>query len=512
MRPGYVALLLLALLGKGIPAKAAGFAENLSPRGEKRVGVRLAGDARRVFAQLGELYGVRVVVDAEFPARPLRLRLAEADFDTALRLAAEVANAFWIALDDGTIFVAANTPEKRRQYEPQVMQTFSLAGSTPEELAETVRLLREVLDMRRIRADTRTNTFTVRDTPERLAVAARLLAELRREPGEVLVEALLLEVDRERARRLGILLPQQVTVVHLGAGLVDFAQLQSLLDTLGPLLEGGQIPAALRGVSLDTLLEALAADPSLLKGALPPFVLFGGGATTFAATLPRATLNLLDLASVTRSLRRISLRARDREEATLFVGERFPVVLATFASLFFPQEVLDLIQQGLFVPPVPAVQYEELGLKFTAEPYLHPAGEVTLRIKLDIRALTPATLNTIPIFSNRVIEQTVRLKPGEALLLSGVRSKTEEETREGTPLLAQLPGIGHVFSRRARRKRETELLVLLRPRILRSARRDRAARRALYIGTEARFSPFGRMPTAPPTTPRTPAPPRQNQN
>ncbi|MFQ5816712.1 MAG: type II secretion system protein GspD [Terriglobia bacterium] len=510
MRSAYAALLLLALLGRGIPAAAAGLEEKPSPGVEKRVAVRLAGDARRVFVALGELYGVRVVVDEEFPARWVRLRLAEADFDTALRLAAQVANAFWISLADGTILVAANTPEKHRQYEPQVLQTFSLAGSTPEELAETVRLLREVLDMRRIRADTRTNTFTVRDTPERLALAARLLAELRRDPGEVLVEALLLEVDRERARRLGILPPQQAIIVHLGTGFVDFADLASLIDALQALLGRSQIPEALRGVSLDTLLGELAADPNLLKAALPPFVLLGGGATTFAATLPGATLNLLDLASVTRSLRRVSLRARHRQEATLFVGERFPVVLATFSSIFFPRVVLELIQQGLFVPPIPAVQYEELGLRLTAEPHLHTAGEVTLRIKLDIRTLTPTTLNTIPIFSNRVIEQTVRLKAGEVLLLSGMRSQTQEEIREGTPGLGRLPGLGQLFSRRARRMRETELLVLLRPRILRPSRLDRAAPRALYVGTEARLSPLGAVP-ATPTTPRPPQTPPRKQ-
>lgn len=518
LRSRFATLALLALVGAGAPTQAAALQAPTGTAADKRVAVRLQGDARTVFTQLGELYGVRIIVDEEFPTRSLTLRLPEADLATALRLAAELASAFWIALDDRTILVAANTPEKHRQYEPQVVQTFSLPGSKPEELAEAVRLLREVFDMRRIQADARTNTFTVRDTPERVALAAKVLAQLRREPGEVLVEALVLEVDRERARTLGILPPQQSTIVHLGTGFVDLAQTASLINILRPLLERGVIPETFLGVSLQTLLAGQAADPGLRAVALPPFILLGGGATTFAAKVPGATLNLLQLASVTRSLRRASLRGREGEEAVLFAGEQFPVVMATFSGLFFSPQILDLIKRGLFVPPVPAVRHEELGLKLTAEPRLHEAGEVTLRVKLSIRALTAASLNSIPIISNRVMEQTVRLKAGEALLLSGVLSETQEETREGTPGLGTLPALGNLARQSEARQRATELLVLVCPRTLRPSPLDRAAPRALYIGTEARFSPLGAMPAVPTTTPQLqvpippppPQPPPQN--
>ena len=241
LRCPFATLALLALVGAGAPTQAAALQAGPGSPTDKRVAVHLQGDVRTVFTQLGDLYGVKIIVDQYLPARSLTLRLPEADLATALRLATELTNAFLVALDDRTILVAANTQEKHRQYEPQVVQTFSLPGSKPEELAETVRLLREVFDMRRIQADARTNTFTVRDTPERVALAAKVLAQLRREPGEVLVEALVLEVDRERARTLGILPPQQSTIVHLGTGFVDLAQAESLINLLRPLLERGVI-------------------------------------------------------------------------------------------------------------------------------------------------------------------------------------------------------------------------------------------------------------------------------
>ena len=497
-------VLLVLLWPSGSAAVASSNARGL-PVTEKQAQLHLQGDARTVFAQLGQIYRVRVFTDEEFPAKKLTLRLTEVDFATALELATELANAFWVRLDERTFLIAANTPEKRRQYEPQAVQTFSLAGSSPEELAEVVRLLREVFDMRRIQPDTRRQTFAVRDTPERLALASELVAQLRAEPGEVLVEALLLEVDRERARRLGLLPPQQAAVVHLGTGLVNLEQVESLIEILQPLLERGLIPEAFAGVSLQTLLAALSMDSAALQAALPPFILFGGGATTFAANLPGAALNLVDIASVTRSLRRISVRARHAEEASFFVGELLPVITAAFLPLYFGPEIFAPTKQSPFVPLVPAVQYEELGMRLTVRPYLHAGDEVTLNFKLDLRALTGTSVNTIPVFSVRVLEQTARLKAGETLLLSGFLGETQEKVRQGTPLLGSIPVIGHLFSRRELRRRETELLLLLTPYILRRPLLDRPAPRTLYIGTEAQFSPFGRV--GPASTPAAPAQP-----
>jgi len=502
--------LLFVLWWPSVSAAVAPYDACRLPVTEKQAQLNLQGDARTVFVQLGQMYQVRIVVDEEFPAKKLTLRLSEADFAIALKLATELANAFWVQLDERTFLIAANTLEKRRQYEPQAVQTFSLAGSSAEELAEVVRLLREVFDMRRIQPDTSTQTFTVRDTPERLALASELIAQLRAQRGEALVEALLLEVDREGARRLGLLPPQQATIIHLGTGLVDLAQAESLIEILQPLLERGLIPEAFAGVSLQTLLAALSMGPEALEAVLPPFILFGGGATTFAANLPGAALNLVDLASVTRSLRRVSVRARHAEEASFFVGERFPVVTAMFSSLYFRPEIAELTRQGFLVPLVPAVQYEELGLRLTVRPYLHAGGEVTLNLKLDLRALTGTSLNTIPVFSVRTLEQAARLKAGETLLLSGFLGVAREEVRQGMPLLGSLPVIGHLFRRRELRQRETELLLLLTPHILRPSVLDRPAPRALYIGTEAQFSPFGQVSVAPippaPVQPSAPPP------
>ncbi|MFQ5695715.1 MAG: type II secretion system protein GspD, partial [Terriglobia bacterium] len=459
-------LLALALL----LAAATAWAFEL-PQTEARQDLRLRGTPGAVVEQLGRLFGVPV--DArELSGPPLRLTLAEADFATALRIVAAQAGAFWVLQADGTVLVLPDTRENRQRHQPQVMQTFVLPGRSTEELTEAVRLLRTVLEMQRIRPDARSNTLTVRDTPRRLAVAEQLLNQLLDDPGEVMVELQLLEIDREKALRLGVLPPDQAVAVHLGAGALalDEGDAQSLQDILQFLLDRNLLPAALTEGSLQSLLQGGAIDPSQLGQIglpVPPFILVGGGGTTYAVNLPGAELSLFRLARVTNSSRRLTLRAQAGQEATLFLGERFPIVFTTFSSIFIPQIVQQLIDAGQFIPPVPAVRYEELGLKLIVTPHIHPGPEITLAFKIEQSALTGREFNGIPVLAQRSLEQQVRLQEGETLLVSGMREERRENLRTQTPGLGSLPIIGYLFKQKAPAARKTELILLLTPRLTR---------------------------------------------
>lgn len=480
-------------LALAVPLAAATAAQ--LPQTEPRE-VRLDGPAPTVFQQLGNLYQVELRVEPEFPPRRLRLHLTEADFATALRVAARLAGAFWVVQPDGTVLLAEDTEEKRQRYQPRVLTTFHLPGRTPEELTEMVRLLREVLDMRLLRAEPDSNTFTVRDTPWRLQVARRLLEQVDTKPGEVRLDVVVLEVDRERALDLGLLPPDQAVIVHLGAGALVARRGESLLEVLQFLFDQGLVP--------DALASQVSVDLATQQVTLPPFVVFGGGGTAFAANLPGARLSLQEISRAFRSVRRFSLRARHGQEATLFSGRLFPVTFTTFSSIFIPEIVQELQRRGEFVPPVPATRYEELGTRVTAVPHLHSPQEISLRLQVTQEELTGRDLNGIPIFSARQVEEHVRLKEGETLLLGGLRSRTREETRTQTPLLGSLPLLGHLFKRTETRTRTTELIVLVTPRLVLRPEPERAALRPLYVGTESEFAP---ATTAPPQLPSPPGRP-----
>lgn len=501
-----VASLAVALASPGA-AQAPAAAAPASPQPSAGRQVRLQGPARVVFEQLGQLYGVKVRVDDTLPHRPFELRLDGADFFTALRIACQLSGTFWVAQPDGSILVAQDNAEMRARYEPPLERSYDLSGATPEELAEVVRLLREVLDMRSIRSDLRSNTVTIRDTARRLRVAEQLLAQIREEPGEIWIELLILSVDRNEAQRLGVLPPDQVIAVHLGAGGLALGAASTpadLLRNIQFLIQQGVLPRAVA----DAILQA-----SLAAGgfALPPFVIFGGGATTYAALLPGAVLNMFRLSQVSRSARVLHLRAREGQPNTLFVGERFPIVFTTFSSIVVPDVPIP-IDPSLLSPLVPAVRYEELGTKLVVTPRLHAGSqEVTLAVEFEDSGLSGQTFNGLPALFNRQLQQQTRLKMGETLLISGIQAHTTELIVTGTPGLSSIPVLGHLFKRTEPRTQDTEVILLMTPHLVHVPGRDSFAMHTLFIGTEQEFSPMGPAPAPPPAATPQPGQPQPPQ-
>lgn len=418
----------------------------------KLIDFDFSGDVRDGFETLARIFALRAVFDDELTSRPLRLSLRRVRFEQAADLMAQLTNSFWVAADERTFLVAPSTPAKRQRYEPQATRSISLAGTSPEQFNEIQQALKVLLEMRRVTPDTRSRTLTVRDTPARVALAERLVDSLLEASAEVEVDLQVLEVDLRRGRELGIVPPEQARILNIAAGL-STSQLQNIL--LGSALQTLTIPT------------------------IPPFVVFGGGRTRFAATLPGATANFSLLSSVVRQGRALTLRARHGQAATMHIGDRVPVIFVSFSSIFFSQQQQLLMQQGLFRNPVPAVQYQDTGVRVTVTPQVHSGREVSLKLEFEIILPTGSTFNDVPVFSERTLQQTLRLKEGETAVLSGILSGRETRQLEGTP------GLYPVLGNRSRQNEETELVLLVTPRLLRPSPLDRPPAPPLYIGTEA---------------------------
>ena len=503
-RAAALTLLALAVLAPSAAAQTSTLPE--TPRKD----VRLVGPAGNVFERLATLYGVHLKVDSDLPARSLNLTLNNVTLEDALRVAAPLAQIFWVVQPDGVILVAPDTAEKRETIYPQVERTFALPGRSSDELNEAVRVLREMLDMRRIRPDLRSNTVSVYDTPQRLAVAEQLLAQLPDDPGEVFVEVQILEVDRERALEFGLATPDGIVAVHLGAGALVPRDLTSLLEIVQFLISRGLVPAALLPADISSILTTGIVDPSQAAGLLPPFILVGGGGTTYAVHLPSTELRLRQLARTTRGWRRLSLRARSGTEGVLFIGERFPITFTTFSAAFVPAIVQELIRLGQFVPPVPAVRYEDLGTKITLTPQIHPGGEVTLNLQIDQSALAGQVINDIPVLTSRLLDLQMRLQTGETLIIAGLRRTERTENLQAVPGLGQIPLLGHLFRSPAPRTQTTELIFMITPHLVRLPASERLLTRTLFLGTEKDFAPVGPQPAGEPAAaPRQPGQPPQ---
>jgi type II secretory pathway component GspD/PulD (secretin) len=265
------------------------------------------GDTQGAYQQLAAQFGVEVAFDVDLHSRMTRCRLNDVDFPTAARLLGDMTGTFWRPLTSRLFFVTDNTPQKRKDYDASVVRSILLPSSeTPEQMTEMLRMVREITGITRSDLDTNSRTITLRASPQAIAVASDLIGNLEQPTGEVVLEIEILEVDRNRARQLGITPPQTATIYSLNSQQIEEAQqsAQGLIDVINQVF----------GTS-----------------SVPPVIAFGGGKTTFLATLPGAAANFAEMLSLVRHGRRILLRAQDGQPATFFVGDRIPVSLTTFS-------------------------------------------------------------------------------------------------------------------------------------------------------------------------------------
>jgi type II secretory pathway component GspD/PulD (secretin) len=278
------------------------------------------GGSRGAYEELARQFGVIPAFDPELADRQIRFRVSDVDFDTAMRLLSEETGTFWFAVDARTFFVAADTANKRRDYDPEIKKTILLPTSeTNDEMTEAMRMVRDIVGLRRTELDLKTHSITVRDTPENVSLAEAILNDVQQPLGEFLLEVDLLEVDRGATRDLGITPPSSASTFSLSTGVIR--QLQQAQSS-GTLLQAIQ---SIFGSQGGLALGGAAAG-------IPPLIAFGGGATLFLATLPGTSANFSDTLSLVHSAQRVLLRVEDARPATFFVGEHFPITLALLSS------------------------------------------------------------------------------------------------------------------------------------------------------------------------------------
>src|SRR6266446_387086 len=271
------------------------------------------GDTRSAYEQVAQAFGVKVLFDPDLVSRQLRMHLDDVDFNTAVSVLGSTTGSFWTPVSATQIFVAPDTLEKRRRFGLQAEQTFLLPSSaTPEEMTELLRMLREITGTSRVDLDTSSHTITMRDSPERLALASELIHQVDRARGELMLDIELLEVDRNKAQQLGITPPASAQAYLISPS--DIHTLQSATDLNNALTILGQLFSA-KGLS-----------------SIPGFTLVGGGYTTFLLTLPGVAANFSDALSLVQSGRQVLLRAQDGKPATFFVGDHFPVTLSLLSA------------------------------------------------------------------------------------------------------------------------------------------------------------------------------------
>src|SRR5271157_548097 len=284
----------------------------------------LRGDVRSTCEQIATAYGVKASFDPELPARSARLRLENADFDTAMKVLTLESGTSWRALNPKLMFVFADSAEKHKQYEPEIEETFRLPVSLEaSEMTELYRIVRELTGSQHIQQSVASHSLTIRDTVPRVRLAGQIIRQLEHEHGEVLLEIDLLEVDRTNASNLGITPPASTKLYAIPSNIIQQVYSASSLTALQTLL------ASIFGGSVGS---ASTSGVTNLASAIPPVVAIGGGKSTFLLGLPTATAHFSQGLSLVHSGRQVLLRAQNGKPATFFVGDRYPITLSLLSG------------------------------------------------------------------------------------------------------------------------------------------------------------------------------------
>src|SRR5438552_5547141 len=185
----------------------------IKPLSRAPINYKASSDAKVVFDTIGKLAGLTVVYDPDFPARRITVDLVNVTLEQALEIVQLESKAFVKPVTENIIFVIPDQPQKRRDYEEQVVRTFYISNTIQaQDLTEIVTGLRQLLDLKRIQQLNSQNAIIVRDTPDKLMLAEKMIRDIDKAKPEVVVQVEVLEARTDRLRDLGILPGQTASI------------------------------------------------------------------------------------------------------------------------------------------------------------------------------------------------------------------------------------------------------------------------------------------------------------
>jgi general secretion pathway protein D len=416
----------------------------LEPLSRAPINMKATNDAKAVFDAIGKLAGLTVIFDVDFTSRRISVELTNVTLEQSLNIVALQSKAFWRPVTSNIIFVAPDQAQKRKDYEEEIVKTFYLRNTVlPQELTEIVTSIRQLLDLRRVQQINAQNAIVIRDTPDRVMLAQKIIDDIDKAKPEVVIQVAVMQARRDRLQNIGI---QPGTSAQL---------------TFTPPTATSSTTAATT-LPLNQLQHLSTADYSI--------------------TLPGAQANFLMTDSSTHIIDNPEIRVVDGQTAKLRVGDRVPVATGSF------QAGIGATTNGAINPLVNTqFQYLDVGVNVDVTPRIHPDHEISLKVNVVVSSVTgQATIGGIsqPIISQRSIEHDVRLKDGEVNVLGGLIERTDVNTINGWPGLAKLPFFRYFFSSDSVDHQENEVLIVLIPHIVRLPTMTRENLRSIASGTD----------------------------
>jgi general secretion pathway protein D len=424
-----------------VPLAEVASPAELKPTSNEPITIHMPSeDSKVVYQTIGKLAGINVLFDPDYTGKRVQVDLQNVSLLDALHIVGVLSNTFWRPVTSNTIFVAQNTRAKRTELDAQAVQTFYLSNtSQTNDLNDIQTALRNVLTNAKLYAVPSQNAIVMRATPDELLLARKLIDDLDKARPEVVVDVAVLEVNRNKERNLGIILPQQISAQLQGTTTTTTTNNNNNGTGTGT---GTTTTPSNNGLTLNTL------------GNL--------NANNVALTISTATANLLLTDNDTRVLQNPRIRATDGQKADLKIGSQIPIATGSYQTGAATAIVSSLVNTQF--------QYKDVGVEIEITPTIHFDRDVSLKLKMAISQQSGnVNLSGInePIFSQRTVDQTIRLKEGEASILGGLLQQSLTNNFSGIPGLSQIPLLKYLFSNNDKIQSQDEIVFLLIPHVVR---------------------------------------------
>ncbi len=419
----------------------------LSPTNPEPLIVNLINTSlREILSFIGNYSGINVTFDRDFQDRSITLKLEGVSLEQALQQIMISNQLFYKVMNERTIIVSADSTQKRTQYEDQVIRTFFISNADATEMQTLLTGLIRVAGMAiqpQIIANKTANTVTIRATAPVVAIAERIIEANDKPRAEVSVDVQILEVSRERAKRYGL----------------DLGSYSAALNFSPEAAPG----ADAKPFNLNTISQ-------------------GVSTADFYLSVPSAVVRFLESDSQTKVLAKPNLRGTEGQKLSLNLGEDVPVPSTTFTPLAVG---------GSAANPLVSYGYRTIGIILEMTPRVTYDGDIILEISLENSSRgqdSNIAGQNLPSFFSRKVQTKLRLRDGESNLLAGLLREDERRSLTGFPGIMRLPILKQLFSNNDSNIKQTDIVMLLTPRIVRTHELRASDFSPIYIGTQSNMA------------------------
>ena len=418
-------------------------APRLQTRDNRKVTLQFRdAPTKMVFEVLSRETGINFILDKEIKSDgKTTIFVQDVPVEDAIDLVLDQNALTRQVLAPNMVLIYPNNPTKQKEYQEEIVRTFYVTNAAPKDVEN---MLKTVLGTKTLFVDERAGVVVMRDVPDAIRMAEKLVASLDVAEPEVMLEVEVLEIQKSRLQDLGIAYPTTATLT----------------------------PSALGS-----------AAASLGTGAASSFVLSDlshqNSHTVTVSPVPSLTLNALKQAGLTNTLASPRIRARNREKAKILIGQREPVITNSVT----PTAAGTPVVTG-------SVQYLDVGLTLEVQPTVYLDSDVAIKVNLEVSSILKqitTTSGTIAYeIGTRNANTLLRLKDGETQILAGLIQDSDTRTANSIPGLGDIPILGRLFGTTHRDTEKDEIVLSITPRIIRTQPRPASDMTEFWYGTETR--------------------------